>query len=88
MFYVYILKSLARPDQIYIGATTDLKARLAKHNARGSRHTSKYAPWTLECYFAFPLKETAFAFEAYLKSHSGRAFARKRLLTNAASSQT
>ena len=84
MSYVYILRSVSEPDQIYVGATADLKARLAKHNAGGSTHTSKYAPWTIECYFAFPLKETAYAFEAYLKSHSGRAFMRKRLLADIA----
>lgn len=84
MFYVYILRSVDQPEQIYVGATTDLKARLAQHNAGKSAHTSKYAPWAIECYFAFPLKETAYAFETYLKSHSGRAFMRKRLLALAA----
>ena len=29
---------------------------------------------------AFPGKQTAYDFETYLKSHSGRAFARKRLI--------
>lgn len=81
MFYAYILRSLSDPEQIYIGATEDLKARLKGHNAGKPPHTAKYAPWTIACYFAFPAKETAYAFEAYLKSHSGRAFARKRLLS-------
>lgn len=80
MFYVYILRSVSRPDELYIGATADLRARFVAHNAGKSPHTAKYRSWTLACYFAFPLKETAYAFEAYLKSHSGRAFARKRLL--------
>jgi hypothetical protein len=31
------------------------------------------------CSIAFPDKTTAYAFERYLKSHSGRAFAKKRL---------
>lgn len=82
MFYVYILRSVGQPEQIYIGATTDLKARLAKHNSGNSTHTSKYAPWELECYFAFPLKKTAYDFETYLKSHSRGAFARKRLMSS------
>ena len=33
MFYTYILRSISHPKQRYIGSTTDLKARLAKHNA-------------------------------------------------------
>ncbi len=80
MWYVYILKSLAEPDQIYIGASGDLKQRLADHNNGKSPHTSKYAPWALAWYSAFPEKHRALEFEKYLKSHSGRAFARKRLI--------
>ena len=33
MFYTYILRSISQPDQRYIGSTSDLKSRLAKHNA-------------------------------------------------------
>lgn len=80
MHYVYILRSRTRPDQIYIGATSNLDQRLIDHNAGKSPHTSKFAPWSLEFSAAFPDRETAYAFERYLKSHSGRAFANKRLL--------
>jgi putative endonuclease len=79
MYYVYILRSLSDPSQIYIGSTSDLKQRLADHNSGKSPHTSKFKPWELECYIAFPDKQRAFDFEKYLKSHSGRAFAMKRL---------
>jgi putative endonuclease len=85
MYYVYILESVSHSDEIYIGATADLRERLADHNSGKSTHTAKYVPWTIACYFAFPTKDTAYRFETYLKSHSGRAFARKRLL---ASNQT
>lgn len=78
MKYVYILQS-AFPDHYYTGITEDLKARLAKHNAREVPHTSKYAPWRLKTYVAFSDEAQAFAFEKYLKSPSGRAFAKKRL---------
>jgi len=44
--YVYILRSIAHPKQIYIGYTHDLKTRLAQHNAGKSAHTSKFAPWS------------------------------------------
>jgi predicted GIY-YIG superfamily endonuclease len=80
MYYVYILRSLFDPSQIYIGSTSDLKQRLADHNAGKSPHTTKFKPWELECYVAFPDKQRAFGFEKYLKSHSGRAFATKRLM--------
>lgn len=80
MWYVYIIGSTISPEKEYTGATADLKRRIADHNAGKSFHTAKYAPWILLWYGAFPDKITALAFEKYLKSHSGRAFAKKRLL--------
>jgi putative endonuclease len=52
---------------------------LAKHNAGEVPHTSKFKPWALKIYVAFSEEIQAFAFEKYLKSPSGRAFAKKRL---------
>ena len=77
MFYTYILRSLSHPEQRYIGSTSDLKSRLAKHNAGEVPHTSKFKPWKVEAYFAFGTKEKAAAFEAYLKTHSGRSFSNR-----------
>ncbi|HTS39088.1 MAG TPA: GIY-YIG nuclease family protein [Xanthobacteraceae bacterium] len=79
MWYVYIIRSRAFPTQEYTGATADLKKRMADHNAGKSTHTAKFIPWELVWYSAFPEKYKALEFEKYLKSHSGRAFARKRL---------
>jgi predicted GIY-YIG superfamily endonuclease len=79
MWYVYIIRSVESPDQEYIGATEDLKRRLPEHNAGKSAHTAKYLPWKLVWYCCFPDKPKALAFEKYLKSHSGRAFSKKRL---------
>jgi len=79
MFYVYILQSISFPDRYYAGITEDLKARFITHNAKEVPHTSKYAPWKLKTYIAFSDKAQAFAFEKYLKTASGRAFAKKRL---------
>ena len=76
-FYAYILRSLSQPEQRYIGSTADLKSRLAKHNAGEVPHTSKFKPWKVEAYFAFETKEKAAAFEAYLKTGSGHAFAKR-----------
>jgi putative endonuclease len=79
MTYVYILRSLEHVERYYVGITADLRARLKKHNAKEVPHTSKYAPWALKTYVAFDDEEQALAFEKYLKSASGRAFAKKRL---------
>jgi putative endonuclease len=79
MWYVYIIRSLKFPDQEYTGASADLKKRLSDHNSGKSAHTAKYAPWELIWYCAFLDKLKALEFERYLKSQSGRAFAKKRL---------
>jgi len=76
MKYVYILES-EDSEHFYIGVTDDLRTRLAKHNAGEVPHTSKYGPWRLRTYIAFDDEERAFAFEKYLKSGCGRAFAKK-----------
>ncbi|MCL2331735.1 MAG: GIY-YIG nuclease family protein [Proteobacteria bacterium] len=78
MFYVYILKSIEFPEQKYTGFSSDLKQRLKDHNNGKSKHTSKYAPWELVCYFGFVKEQTAKDFELYLKSGSGQAFVNKR----------
>jgi predicted GIY-YIG superfamily endonuclease len=77
MWYVYIIRSVSFPDQEYTGASADLKQRMADHNSGKSTHTAKFAPWELAWYCAFPDKFKAPGFEKYLKSHSGRAFAKK-----------
>jgi putative endonuclease len=75
--YVYILQSVADPDRFYVGLTDDLHERLRKHNAGGVSHTAKFKPWTTKTAIAFRDRERAAEFERYLKSGSGRAFARK-----------
>ena len=64
---------------VYTGCTQDLRERLAKHNLGEVSHTSKFAPWRVVTCVAFSDEERAFAFEKYLKSPSGGAFAKKRL---------
>jgi len=77
--YVYILESLAPSGGFYVGLTDDLTARLAKHNAGGVPHSAKSRPWQIKTAIAFRDRAKAAAFETYLKSASGRAFAKKRL---------
>ena len=79
MYYVYLLRSIPNPDQTYIGFTENLKTRFAAHNYGQSPHTTKYKPWNLITYLSFDDKARALSFEKYLKSHSGKAFASKRL---------
>ena len=79
MRYVYLPQSESFIDQRYVGVTSDLRNRLAEHNAGKSPHKSKYAPWRLVTYFAFSDDRKAETFERYPKSGSGQAFARKRL---------
>jgi predicted GIY-YIG superfamily endonuclease len=79
MRYVYLLQSESSENQRYVGVTTDLKKRLADHNAGKSTHTSKYIPWRLVTYLAFSDDKKAETFERYLKSGSGHAFANRRL---------
>ena len=79
MKYVYLIQSVLVPDQRYIGLTSDLDARLRAHDAGRSPHTAKYRPWKLVTYIGFQDDQRAIAFERYLKSGSGHAFARKRL---------
>lgn len=78
MHYVYLIESVGAPHR-YVGLTTDLKRRLAEHNAGKSAHTAKFKPWHLTTYVAFSDRQKAESFERYLKSGSGHAFANNRL---------
>lgn len=75
--YVYRIRSTSSPDQIYTGLTEDLDARIKKHNAGSVPHSSKYIPWEIELAIAFNDKPKAADFERYLKTGSGREFARR-----------
>ncbi|RLE27227.1 MAG: GIY-YIG nuclease family protein [Acidobacteria bacterium] len=77
--YVYILESDATPNHYYTGFTENLESRLVAHNEGRVPHTSKFRPWHIKTAIAFTDKKKALDFETYLKSASGRAFAKKRL---------
>jgi predicted GIY-YIG superfamily endonuclease len=79
MKYVYILQSTGSAEHYYVGVTGDLRDRIARHNGGEVAHTAKHAPWTLKTYIALSDEARAFAFEKYLKSGSGRAFAKRHL---------
>jgi putative endonuclease len=76
-FYVYILVSQQNEAIHYTGRTQDLEQRLAEHNRGACPHTSTHRPWKIETVIAFKSEAKALAFEKYLKSGSGREFARR-----------
>jgi putative endonuclease len=73
--YVYTLTSQADPSHHYTGLTDDLDKRLKAHNSGKVPHSAKHRPWKIETAIAFRSHKKAVAFEKYLKTHSGRAFA-------------
>lgn len=75
MYYVYIL--LCSDDKPYTGCSYDLKDRINRHTKGQVPATKDRLPVKLIAYFAFSSKYTAFNFEKYLKSGSGRAFIKK-----------
>lgn len=79
MYYVYILQSKIDAS-FYTGVTTDLKKRVAEHNAGASQYSSGKRPFVLKWYSCFTDKIIAFNFEKYLKSSSGIAFRNKHLV--------
>lgn len=78
MHYVYLL--LCSDNKTYVGCTNDLKDRIRRHQKGEILATKKRIPIKLISYFAFENKATAFKFEKYLKSGSGRAFLSRHLI--------
>ncbi|NQS89667.1 GIY-YIG nuclease family protein [Patescibacteria group bacterium] len=79
MYFVYILRS-QKDDSYYKGVTTNLEKRLKQHNSGGNRYSSNKRPFELIWHCVFGDKKQAYDFEKYLKSGSGFAFAKKRLI--------
>jgi putative endonuclease len=75
--FVYILKSVSTAGTYYVGVTSDLAKRLDAHNAGLSPHTGKARPWRRLVVIQFDEELPAMAFESYLKTGSGREFARR-----------
>jgi len=75
--FVYVLKNSESPPKYYTGLTSDPQRRLAEHNQGSCIHTTKHGPWSVDVIIKFSDERRAIAFERYLKSGSGHAFARK-----------
>jgi putative endonuclease len=78
MCYVYILK--CSNNSHYVGLTNDIKKRLREHNQGLCKYTKSKLPFKLVWLGIFRTKILAAAFEQYLKSGSGNAFMKKRLI--------
>jgi predicted GIY-YIG superfamily endonuclease len=74
---VYILRSEREPARHYVGITSDVRRRLEWHNAGQNVHTARDRPWQVVVAMEFPTQLEAYRFERYLKSGSGRAFAKR-----------
>lgn len=74
---VYVLKNADSIPRFYVGLTSDVRARLDDHNAGRCPHTASFRPWQLHVVIEFPDQGRAVRFERYLKSGSGRAFAKR-----------
>ena len=66
MFYVYIIYSASK-DVYYKGFTSDLEARLVKHNLGKSNYTSSTDDWELVYSMSFEIKTDALKEEKRLK---------------------
>ncbi len=77
-YYVYLLR--CQNGEPYTGYTDNLKERIERHQKGYVPATKDRLPIKLISYFAFSNKYTAFNFEKYLKSGSGRAFIKKHKL--------
>jgi putative endonuclease len=75
--HVYLLESLRFPKQRYKGFTDNVNARLQRHNDGEVPSTRPYRPWRLVLSTRFADDNKAAAFEQYLKSGSGHAFAER-----------
>lgn len=75
--FVYVLRSESDLTRHYVGRTSNVDERLEWHNAGPSGYTIQHRPWSIVVSVEFPDEGAAARFERYLKSGSGRAFAKR-----------
>jgi predicted GIY-YIG superfamily endonuclease len=75
--FVYILRSDSHPERHYVGITEDFDERVRWHNEGPAGYTLAHRPWRPVVVLEFPTETAARRFERYLKSGSGRAFAKR-----------
>lgn len=75
--FVYIIQSIGQPAAYYVGLTSDVGARLSTHNGPIATYRSE-SPLEKTCIVVgFDEEQPAILFEKYLKTGSGREFARR-----------
>ncbi len=77
MYYVYVLKAPVS-GRLYTGYTSDLRKRLAEHNAKKSSYTKSRGPYELIYYEACLHSSDAKMREKYLKSGMGKRYLKNR----------
>lgn len=75
--FVYIIRSDSDPTHHYVGITSDVEQRLEWHNHGPCGWTVDHRQWSVVVTIEFPGEQEAWRFEKYLKSGSGRAFAKR-----------
>lgn len=70
--------------EYYVGLTNNLKRRMGKHASGQETSTKWQFPMVLEAYIAVKSEGTARRLEKYLKTSSGKATLRKRILPDEA----
>jgi len=78
-FYIYVLQSKKKTEQLYIGYTNDLRKRLKEHNQGLNKSTKPFRPWQLIYYEACLNQADAKRREKYFKTSQGRRLLKRRL---------
>jgi len=81
--FVYVLKTDTAPPHYYTGLTSNVVERLLAHNTGHCPRTAKNRPRSLDLVGEFADERRAMAFERYLKSGSGVAFAQRHFRESA-----
>jgi len=81
--FVYILRSASDRERHYTGITQDFEERLRWHNEGPCGFTRVNRPWLPVVVLEFPNESIATRFERYLKTGSGRAFAKRHFAAEA-----
>ena len=75
--FVYILRSESDSSRHYVGRASNVDERIEWHNTGPTGYTLQHRPWRGIVSIEFPNESAAARFEKYLKSGSGRAFAKR-----------
>ena len=75
-YFVYFLQSEKNGD-IYVGSTSDIAKRIARHNAGGVKSTKGYRPWILLKYLTFASRSEAMKAELFHKTGQQKEMLRK-----------